>query len=272
VRDAEQSVAYADRSGDAFRRMVGRTTHADALHQAGRRAEAGARFREAEAMQAEDQSKYPLLYSVRGFNYCDFLLSGTERAAWRRIQNAEVRGQNEDVDACAVVENRAKKMFEWRRPGDSLLDIAVDHLTLGRVRLCGAILEATPIAHAGPEIEQAAILLRQAGVQDYLLRGLLTRAILRALLGQCTGHESAQADLDEAWEIAERGPMPLFMIDIHLHRTRLFFREPRYPWVSPQHDLAEARRLIEKHGYWRRREELEDAEAVILNKPGADNQ
>ena len=31
-------------------------------------------------------------------------------------------------------------------------------------------------------------------------------------------------------------------------------------WCS----FAEARRLIEKYGYWRRKEELEDAEAAIL--------
>lgn len=58
--------------------------------------------------------------------------------------------------------------------------------------------------------------------------------------------------------------MPLFLADIHLHRVRLFFREAAYPWESPQHDLKEARRLIFKHGYLRRQEELEDAEAVIL--------
>ena len=51
-------------------RMIKRTTHADALHQAGRRAEAEARFREAEQMQAERQPDYPLLYSVQGFRYC----------------------------------------------------------------------------------------------------------------------------------------------------------------------------------------------------------
>jgi hypothetical protein len=47
------------------------------------------------------------------------------------------------------------------------------------------------------------------------------------------------------------------MADIHLHRARLFGlskdRPANYPWTSPQDDLAEARRLIEKHGYWRRR-------------------
>lgn len=79
-----------------------------------------------------------------------------------------------------------------------------------------------------------------------------------------TGPESAQSDPDEAWEIAERGPMPLFLADIHLHRARLFFRETKYPWISAKHDLAEARRLIFKHGYLRRKEELEDAEAAIL--------
>lgn len=59
--------------------------------------------------------------------------------------------------------------------------------------------------------------------------------------------------------------MPLFLADILLHRARLFFREKTYPWpnTSAKADLAEARRLIEKHGYWRRKEELEDAEAVI---------
>ena len=76
-------MTYADRSGDAFQRMAMRTTHADALHQAGRRAEAEARFREAEQMQAERQPDYPLLYSLQGFRYCDLLLAAAERAAWQ---------------------------------------------------------------------------------------------------------------------------------------------------------------------------------------------
>ena len=75
VGDAEQSVSHADRSGDAFMREVTRTASADALHQAGRRAEAEARFREAEQMQAERQPGYPLLISLRGFHYCELLLT-----------------------------------------------------------------------------------------------------------------------------------------------------------------------------------------------------
>ena len=110
--------------------------------------------------------------------------------------------------------------------------------------------------------------LRRAGWQDEIPGGLLTRAWLRSLTGARTGPESAQEDLDEAWDIAERGPMPLFLADIHLHRARLFGRlnpeagGAKYPWESPAVDLRAARHLIEKHGYLRRMEELEDAEAA----------
>jgi hypothetical protein len=57
--------------------------------------------------------------------------------------------------------------------------------------------------------------------------------------------------------------MKLYMADIHLHRARLFFREAEYLWGSPAADLAAARKLIEKCGYGRRKEELEDAERAI---------
>ncbi len=60
-----------------------RARMAYALHQAGRRAEAEARFRESEEMQAERQPAYPLLYSTGGFRYCDLLLAEPERAAWQ---------------------------------------------------------------------------------------------------------------------------------------------------------------------------------------------
>ena len=64
--------------------------------------------------------------------------------------------------------------------------------------------------------------------------------------------------------------MPLHQADVHLHRARLFHDVTPYPWATdidgnprgPRDDLADARSLIEKHGYWRRKEELEDAEAA----------
>ncbi|MBC7966718.1 MAG: hypothetical protein H7Z17_12440, partial [Fuerstia sp.] len=156
------------------------------------------------------------------------------------------------------------------------LSIAIDHLTLGRAALYAAILRETEISNLKSEIDHAVSGLRRAGQLDHLPRGLLTRAWLRSLTSAWTGPESAQSDLDEAWEIAERGPMPLFMADIHLYRARLFGRqkdegrgqkeENAYPWGSVEEDLREARRLIEKHGYGRRKEELEDAERVLLGE------
>jgi hypothetical protein len=81
--DAEQSETYAERSRDAFQRMSKHANYADALHQAGRRDEAEACFREAEVMQAGHRPEYPLLYSLPGFQYCDLLLATAERAARR---------------------------------------------------------------------------------------------------------------------------------------------------------------------------------------------
>ncbi len=273
VGDADQSVTYADRSGNAFLRMVNRTTHADALHHAGRRAEAQERFIEAEGMQAKRQPPYPLLYSLPSFRYCDLLLAAPERAAWQVICSG---GQRPPEDAVAhratlqSVSQRAAQTLKWVTTQNWLLDIALDHLTLGRAGLYRAILEESEIHNftrrssggftrrpsGGPQsaIEKAVDGLRRAGQQDYLPRGLLTRAWLRFLTGARTGPESAQRDLDEAWEISERGAMPLFLADIHLHRARLF-QDPDA--------LKEAAAMINETGYHRRDEEVEDAKQAL---------
>ena len=277
VKDAEQSVTYADRGGDAFLKLLTRTTHAEALHHAGRRAEAEARFREAEQIQVERQPQYPLLYSLQGFQYCDLLLAEAEREAGKAPGEAK---QEALLAKCHAVSERAAQTLKWaERNNVSLLSIALEHLTLSRAALYAAILEsrsrraesAPPppanqpgLASAATQIDHAVSGLRRAGAVEFLVRGLLTRAWLRSLTDRATGPDSARSDLDEAWEIAERGPMPLFLADIHLYRARLFFHAKPYPWQSPQHDLAEARRLIFKHGYLRRKEELENAEGFIL--------
>lgn len=270
VEDAARSVEYADRSGDAFQRMISRTTHADALHQAGRRAEAEALFREAERMQAEQQPDYPLLYSLQGFQYCDLLLAEAERKSSNADcgpSNADCGLRNADlVDACQAVFERAEKTLLIAQQNNlSLLTVALDHLSLGRAALYMAILEQSAIRNSQSAIESAVSGLRRSGDQDILPRGLLTRAWLRSLLGAQTGPDSAQADLDEAWEIAARGPMKLHMADIHLTRARLFGLRPEpYPWDAAAADLAAAERLIRECGYHRRDGELADVKRAIL--------
>ncbi len=121
---------------------------------------------------------------------------------------------------------------------------------------------------ADTELDIAVDRLRCAANTDEIPRGLLARSCLRSLTGAYTGPASGQSDLDEAWEIAERGPMKLFLADIHLNRARLFFREKEYPreWISPQADLTAAQKLINDCGYHRRDEELADAKKTILSQ------
>ena len=266
VRDAEQSVTHAHRSGDGFLQMAYRTTLADALHQAGSRPDAGNRFREAEEMQAKSQPRYPLLYSLWGFRYCDLLLAASERAAWQRIAGFRPVGNSaEDAGAsllqtCRDVAQRAAQTLRWIEGKLAPLDEANDHLTLGRAALYASLLDPSAMGNrqsVDEHLQSAVAGLRRAATMDHLPRGLLTRAWLSILKGETDG---ARADLDEAWEMAERGPMPLHMADILLHRARLFHTVTPYPWESPHANLGAARRLIERCGYWRRKEELEDAD------------
>jgi hypothetical protein len=215
------------------------------------------------------QPVYPVLYSVAGFQYCDLLLADAERFARQRKLSLPGSFKLLLQECSHAVSERATLSLQWTEQENPLLSIALDRLTLGRATLYEAMLlnEApSELESCYKWLEKAIRDLRHAGQQQYLPHGLLTRAWLRSLTGAHTGPDSAQEDLDEARDIAERGPMPLHMADIHLHRARLFGlsrdRPAPYSWESPQHDLSEARRLIEKHGYWRRKEEREDAEAA----------
>ena len=109
-----------------------------------------------------------------------------------------------------AVSERAAQTLKWaERNNFGLLNIALDHLTLGRAALYAAILEGSSLDPCRAPLQHTVDGLRRAGHSYDLPRGLLTRAWLRSLEGRRTGPESAQSDLDEAWEIAERGPMKL---------------------------------------------------------------
>ena len=214
------------------------------------------------------------------------LLREAERATWRIIlkcghlsppwepqasrANLENLDKSSHSKALRDVQERAAQMQKWTEESANSqpLDFALNHLTLGRAALYAAILNPlnfgvlpADVSH----IDDALDGLRQSRQQFLLVQGLLTRALLRFLEGARTGSESALVDLDEAWEIAERGPMRLFMADIHLYRARLLRSVKPYPWTSSQEDLKAARKLIEQCGYWRRKEELEDAEEAAKN-------
>jgi hypothetical protein len=273
---AGRAVDYAERSGDVFQRMGKHTTLADVLHQAGRRNEALERFRESETLQAKRQPGSPMLYSMPGFRYCDLLLADAERQAWRFFlaSPAHPSVTDEQVEeiatACLAIAERAAWTLTIAKNNHRLLHIALDHLTLGRAALYGALLilksggtpdydgknAADTLEESRAHVNAAVHGLRAAGTMDHLPRVLLTRAWLSCVEGGADAEpalDTARADLDEAQRIAERGAMRLHLADIHLHRARLF---------RDRDALAKARRLIVECGYGRRREELSDAEAA----------
>jgi hypothetical protein len=235
---AQQSVELADRSGDSFQRTNQRSKLADALHQAGRLAEAEAAFREAEALQKECQPAYPLLYSLPGFRYWNLLLG---------------QGKVQEV------RDRAAQTLEWAKQNqqESLLTIALDNLSLGRASLRQAT-GAGADAEAADFLQRAVNGLRQAGQQDYLPRGLLARAEWRRLTG---AYAQAQTDLAEAQRIAERGEMGLHLCDCHLEWARLQLAQGD-PTLAREH-WATAKAMVERMGYHRRDGEVAEIEQQL---------
>ncbi len=237
---AQQSVELADRSGNAFMQIVTRTALANTLHQVGRLPEAEALFHEAEELQKAWQPEYPLLYSLGGFQYCDLLL---EQGKYQEVQS------------------RAEKALDIvLRGSKALLDIALNHLCLGRAYLLRAREENTnDFSQAVAHLDQAVDGLRRAGQKDDLPRGLLARAELRRITGNKTG---VQKDLDEAMTIATRYGMRLHEADCHLEYARLHLARGHKKKV--RESLAQAKAMIKEMGYHRRDGEVEGLEKLLL--------
>jgi tetratricopeptide (TPR) repeat protein len=128
---------------------------------------------------------------------------------------------------------RASQTLHWEEQETWLLAIGLDHLSLGRAHTAGS-------AKAAHHLDQAVDFLRRAGQLDDLPRGLLARG---------TPH-----DLDEAFRIATRSGMRLYLADYHLARG----------------NLAEAEALINATGYHRRDSALAAlrARVAIETPPG----
>jgi TIR domain len=277
LADGKKVIELTDRKNEWGVQILYRSAYADALHQAGCLRDAEVHFRWLEEEQRKND-QHQFLYGITGFQYCDLLLNGCERAAWNRsidLQDGKGELHAKLLSRCLKVHQRASATLQLlvRHEESSMLDHGLNHLTLGRAALYEAVLSDSSLATCHSSLADAVSGLRRSGDQTHLPHGLLTRAWLRFFEGKHTGPESAQEDLDEAWEIAERGPMRLHMADIHLYRARLFHKVQPYPWNKfddgregrgPKDDLDAAEELINKCGYHRRDEELADAKLAIL--------
>ncbi len=223
---AKRAVEYADKSGDEFQRMSKRTSYGDALCQGGDVKRAKELFEEAERMQAEWQPEYPLLYSWGGHRYCDLLLG---------------EGEYEKVL------ERARQTLEYGKSFYGLLSKALDMLSIGRALMGLANRGGGDWDEAGEWLDRAVNGLREAGTQHQIPRGLLCRGAMYRERGM---FDEAMRDLDEVYEIAERGGMKLFMVDYNLEAGRVCRAMGDGEGERRHYDAA--RLGVEETGYHRR--------------------
>jgi tetratricopeptide (TPR) repeat protein len=150
---ARQAIEQADRSEDAFSRMASKACLAACLHQFGESAECSSFFEDAERVQRESQPQFPILYSLAGYFYDDFLL---------------------DLGQAAEVLHRAAQTLQEAEARGWLLAIGLDHVALGRAYPPGSPESAV-------HLDQAVEHLRRAGILIYLPIALLARGTPRDL-------------------------------------------------------------------------------------------
>lgn len=250
VEYAAQAVKHADQSGDDFQKLARRTDLANAQHQAGKLDKARGLFKEAEAMQAKDDPQFHYLYSLRGFQFCDLLLS---------------------AGAYGEVLERAGQTLEWAQKHElPLLTRALDRLSLGRAHLLKARDGGGGLTKAEGWLNQAVAGLYNAEQQDYLPCGLLAWA---ELWREKRDWAHAEEDLEEVREICERGQMDLYLADYHLEAGRLCVARNQ---AKPDPELLrqarthqqEAARRVEKMGYHRRDGEVAGLDEALKARGG----
>ncbi len=243
---AQQSTKFADDSGDVYRQRGARTTLGDTLFQAGCLTEAESIFRGTEEMQKAKEPDSPILYSKEGFCYCDLLL-----------------GQGN----YAEVQWRASQTLKANENWYSLLDTALDNLSLGRAHLLHSQRKPNhSFTESANFLNRAVDGLRRAGTQHHIPRGLLARAEFYRVTGAL---DKAKRNLDEAFTIATRGGMGLHLADCHLEYARLSLARGVGTLNSTslqdaREHLAIAKKMIEKMEYHRRDKEVEELEREIL--------
>ncbi len=182
-------------------------------------------------------------YSLWGFRYCDLLLD-----------------QGQDAD----VRERAAQTLAWVGAQYWLLDIALDHLSLGRAHLlavqCGP---SGDLAQAASHLAASVDGFRRYGDQSYLPLGLLARAALHT---HTRAFALARKDLDEAFSLATRCGLRLHETDAHLGYARLALAEGSPTSARPH--LARARTLIDGTGYHRRDGELAELDGRLAEAGG----
>jgi tetratricopeptide (TPR) repeat protein len=271
ITAGEEAVRIAMTRGAEFHKMLALSSLAQALFCAGRLRDAEERFVQADKIQAHFQPKRFFLYSLSGFWFCSFLLE---------------RGD------CINCTTRAEKILKWEDETSPLLDQGLARTTLARCELftysskIGLVEDFQTKRVPYSRFDQAVQILRSTGYVEFAPIGLIARAAFHRSIGDWDG---ASRDLNEVEEIAEPGPMRLYLCDLSLERARLAFARieafaplnamldkgnPSSPDVPNVEEIAELKGEAEKQlkiatdyietcGYHRRDEELAELRAIL---------
>ena len=208
INAADDSVSYADRSGDRFHMMTRRAFQANALAQGGQAQRALSLFKEAETLAREMRPTFPRLYSVSGYEFFDLLLDyGRPHEVRARVERE--MGRVSDLS-----------------PGTSQLDRALVYLADARALAMFVAHGADDFIGASRQrFDEAVRALRMSGSDEQLPKALLARAqFYRQQFersGEAIGLRTAADDLAELHDIASRGSMGLHLADWHLESARL---------------------------------------------------
>ncbi|MBU0656445.1 MAG: toll/interleukin-1 receptor domain-containing protein [Gammaproteobacteria bacterium] len=256
IHFAQKSLDYSNYSEDKYYYMSFLATCADALLQYGNSDAATYLLSEADKIEREKFTDFPMWYSINNFRYCNVLL------------------QQGQIDAALA---RSKFSLEISIENNWLLDIGLDTLNIGM-----SYLHQKNILEATHWLYQARATLRASGTMHHIPRCLLACA---ALHRQTCNFHYARQDLQEVFDIADGSGMRLHLTDYHLEMARLLLAEagfdstltPLSASAQPagsgatrclsgvegnmqqaQTHIEAAAKLINETGYHRRDKELEE--------------
>ena len=211
-------------------------TLGDVLHQRGNLEPAKEQFLAAEQLYREINPA-PYLYLLRGYHYCDLLLT---------------LGRLDEVEA------RATFGVDAATRADRPYGVALAHLAMARRRT--TLVQRGDLSAVGDAracMDSACALLRQTGHTEMILRGLLASAELHRLTGDL---DATRAELAEVLEDAARVQMKLLEADAHLQLAYLEAAAGNTSQKRVHIDLC--RGMVQAFGYNRRDAELRALEGA----------
>lgn len=210
------------------RNMIGNAYLARILHGQGRFAEARAAFREAEQLQNFCTPKTPRLYSLRGYDYAQFL-----------IESAKTTSDIEDIL------ERGRYALEIDRKNNFLLFQALCSCVIGQS------LEALGDSLGAREnLNQALMTIKRSG---YVMMQPLLHLSL-AKMFRFTEPLQAWDEYENAFVISQSSNMRTYLAECALLAGNLFLDAARIPETAAQY--ATASLLIREDSYGRRYAEL----------------